>query len=117
MIAIRYLPRFLALVALVLGLIGAGTTGMAAAPGTIVADGLANPRGIAVADDGTIYVAEAGLGGTEAFTAPPYPPSTRGMTGRVTRIAPGGARPRSRPTSPPSRSAGRATPSSSALPG
>ena len=92
MIAIRYLPRFLALVALVLGLIGASTTGMAAVPGTIVADGLANPRGIAVADDGTIYVAEAGLGGTEAFTAPPYPPSTRGMTGRVTRIAPGGAK-------------------------
>ena len=32
---------------------------------TTVASGLLNPRGITIADDGTIYVAEAGTGGTE----------------------------------------------------
>jgi len=92
MVATRYVSRYLVMIVLVLGLVGVGTTTMAAPPGTVVADGLANPRGIVLGDDGTIYVAEAGLGGTEAFTAPPYPPSTRGMTGRVTRIAPGGGK-------------------------
>jgi sugar lactone lactonase YvrE len=91
MIATRYISRFLVIVVLALGLVGVGTTGMASS-GTVVADGLANPRGLVIMDDGTIYVAEAGLGGTEAFTAPPYPPSTRGITGRVTKIAPGGAK-------------------------
>jgi hypothetical protein len=92
MVATRYVSRYLVIVALTLGLIGADTTTMAAPTGTVVADGLANPRGIIIMDDGTIYIAEAGLGGSEAFTAPPYPPSTRGMTGRVTKIAPGGAK-------------------------
>lgn len=83
---------YLIAITLLLGLALIDTKGMAAPPGTVVADGLANPRGIVLGDDGTIYVAEAGLGGTEAFTAPPYPPSTRGMTGRVTKIAPGGGK-------------------------
>ena len=85
------LLRYLMAIVLFVGLAIAGAPPVAAA-GTIVASGLANPRGLVVTDDGTIYVAEAGLGGTEAFTAPPYPPSTRGMTGRVTKIAPGGAK-------------------------
>src|SRR3954454_1939220 len=92
MFGIQCVSRYLAIVALFLGLVGAGTPAMAASPGTVVADGLANPRGVVIADDGTLYVAEAGLGSTEAFTAPPYPPSTRGMTGRVTRITPDGAK-------------------------
>src|SRR5690242_18228280 len=59
--------------------------------GTVVASGLANPRGIAVAPDGTLYVAEAGLSGSEAFSPPaPYPGSTRGTSGRVTRVGPDG---------------------------
>jgi len=83
--------RYLTAIALVVGLAIAGIPSVAAA-GTVVAGGLANPRGLVITDDGTIYVAEAGLGGAEMFTAPPYPPSTRGMTGRVTKIAPGGAK-------------------------
>ncbi len=79
-------------VTLMIGLSLFRTATVAAAAGTVVADGLANPRGLLITDDGTLYVAEAGLGGTEAFTAPPYPPSTRGMTGRVSKIAPGGGK-------------------------
>jgi sugar lactone lactonase YvrE len=45
--------------ALLLGVALVGTTAMAAPPGTVAA-GLANPRGIAVAADGTLYVADAG---------------------------------------------------------
>lgn len=77
---------------LLLGLLGGGA-GAAAPAGTVVASGLANPRGLVVLPDGTLYVAEAGTSGDEAFTPPaPYPPSTRGTSGRVTRIAPGGAK-------------------------
>ncbi len=85
---LRYLTAFV----LCVGLAIAGAPSVAAASGTVIASGLANPRGMLITDDGTIYVAEAGLGGTEAFTAPPYPPSTRGMTGRVTKIAPDGTK-------------------------
>lgn len=61
--------------------------------GTVVATGLANPRGVAVADDGRLYVAEAGLGGDEKITAPaPFGPSKRGNSGRVTRVAPDGTK-------------------------
>ena len=67
-----------------------------------VAGALNAPRFVAVADDGTVYVSEAGNGGSEVLTPPPGaggppgtedgPPPTRGTTGQVTRIAPGGAR-------------------------
>lgn len=69
---------------------------------TVIADGLVNPRYVAAADDGTIYVSEAGTGGDElvqppvdpsATPAPAVdagPPGTRGTTGQVTMIAPDG---------------------------
>ena len=64
---------------------------------TPIATGLVNPRFLAVADDGTVYVTEAGAGGAETVPTPPGegpggPPGTRVTSGRVTRIAPGGAR-------------------------
>ncbi len=66
-------------------------TPVAGVPGaTLIATGLANPRGVAVGDDGAVYVAEAGLGGNEPFESPGFGPSTRGATGRVTRIRPDG---------------------------
>jgi hypothetical protein len=81
-------------------------TGLASAQGTVpggcapIATALTAPRFVAVADDNTVYVSEAGSGGTEALTPPPGegpggpegPPPTRGQTGQVTRIASGGAR-------------------------
>src|SRR5215218_6022115 len=85
------------LLMLTLALTGlASSVGAAAAP-TVVASGLNAPRYIAMLDDGTIYVTEAGTGGTEVLPADPEAPAnaplaTRGTTGQVTRIAPNGAK-------------------------
>jgi len=84
---------------------------------TVVAEGLWGPRSVAVGDDGSVYVTEVGTGGDEVLEgAPPgsdeeladatpgaeteaaspvaeeeaAPPSTRGYTGQVTKIAPDG---------------------------
>jgi len=80
---------------------------------TLVAEGLWNPRYLAFADDGTLYVTEVGIGGDEPFVFGPPPAddaspvaepiaegtpaaeeavggSTRGYTGQVSAIAPDG---------------------------
>lgn len=63
-----------------------------AAPRVVVSD-LFNPRGIVVDDFGNIWIAEAGSGGTETFTAPPpFGPSNRGYSGRITKASPDGTR-------------------------
>ncbi len=58
-----------------------------------IADGLANPRGIAFAPNGALYVAESGKGGAgpPCTPSPPNPTVNRcyGETGAVTRIVPG----------------------------
>ena len=55
----------------------------------VLADGLNNPRGVKVADDGSVYVAEAGFGGDtclgEGAEAMCY-----GPTGAVVRVTPDG---------------------------
>ena len=70
---------------------------------SVIASDLVNPRYVAVGDDGTIYVSEAGVGGDE-IVAPPVdpsatpapeaeegmPPGTRGYSGQVSMIAPDG---------------------------
>ena len=73
--------------------------------GTVVAEGLWNPRFLAFTDDGSLYVTEVGVGGDEVFTfGPPEatpvdaaeatpasgPPATRGTTGQVSVVAPDG---------------------------
>jgi len=67
----------------------------------IYADGLNNPRYLAIADDGTIYVTEAGSAGDEILyqstpeTGTPAPAEqvgARGLTGQVTAIAPDGTK-------------------------
>jgi sugar lactone lactonase YvrE len=71
---------------------------------TVVASGLINPRYVAIADDGTLYVSEAGSGGDETINAPAaaspvtsaatpvaQPLGTRGTTGQVSKITPDGA--------------------------
>lgn len=60
-----------------------------------IASGLANPRGIAFAPNGALYVAEAGTGGPrtgKCIPSPPNPMVSRcyGETGAVTQILPGG---------------------------
>jgi glucose/arabinose dehydrogenase len=65
---------------------------------TVVASELYNPRKVAIAEDGTLYVTEAGDGGDEAIYAPagdgtPAPAevlSMRGLTSQVTMVTPDG---------------------------
>jgi DNA-binding beta-propeller fold protein YncE len=54
-------------VAAVAGVVAAGTGG-AQTPGvTVVADHLNNPRGVTIAPDGSVYVAEGGSAGPSCF--------------------------------------------------
>jgi len=79
---------------------------------TVVATALLNPRGISVAADGTLYIAEAGDAGTEpdfpnapppspgasssipsptaSAAGTPAPVTTHGETGRVSKVTPDG---------------------------
>lgn len=60
------------------------------APFTVIAHGLNNPRGLAVAPDGSIYVAEAGAGGPgPCVKGGEGGMACLGLTGAVTRIQSG----------------------------
>jgi sugar lactone lactonase YvrE len=65
---------------------------------SVFASGLNNPRGLRFGPDGNLYVAEGGTGGTDSTVGlcdqviPPVGPYTGGMTGRISRISPGGVR-------------------------
>lgn len=58
----------------------------------VIASGLSNPRGIAFAPNGALYVAEAGIGGPGPCVRSPSQPAQRcyGETGAITRIKPEG---------------------------
>lgn len=77
-----------------------GSWVLAAEPVKVVASGLVNPRGLAQAPNGWIYVAEAG--NADGVNCPPAPPPGSlnppclGLTGAVTRIDPKGKRPAER---------------------
>ena len=55
----------------------------------IVAEGLVAPRGVTIAPDGSIYVAEAGSGGETCMPGPRGGDMCMGPTGAVTRVADG----------------------------
>ncbi|MFN8526501.1 MAG: ScyD/ScyE family protein [Chloroflexota bacterium] len=62
-------------------------------PRTVIVHGLANPRGLALARDGTLFVAEAGTGGHDRVVGEPDKRRYHvGLTGRVSRISPNGER-------------------------
>ena len=52
----------------------------------VIASGLSNPRGLAFAPNGDLYVAEAGSGGTESCHIGPTGPRCFGLTGAILRI-------------------------------
>ncbi len=54
--------------------------------GELFASGLANPRGVTVAPDGAVLVAEAGVGGDEGCFDGPEGEACLGYSGAVTRI-------------------------------
>ncbi len=59
----------------------------------VVASGLNNPRGLSFGGDGALYVAEAGVGGTNCYDLDPSDPALDtcvGQTGSITRVADGG---------------------------
>lgn len=65
--------------------------GASAAPSTkVLARGIDNPRHVALAVDGTLYVAAAGRGGS-ACSGPRDEQSCIGYSGRIVAVAPGGA--------------------------
>src|SRR4051794_32801975 len=61
--------------------------GAGAAPATVIAAGLDTPRGLAFAADGTLYVAEAGRGGSgPCFTNSEPNLVCLGTTGAITQV-------------------------------
>ncbi|HEY0873637.1 MAG TPA: ScyD/ScyE family protein [Vicinamibacterales bacterium] len=64
----------------------AGGTVAGAQTVEVVASGLDNPRGLAFAPNGDLYVAEAGSGGSEHCHVGPTGPRCFGTTGAITRI-------------------------------
>ncbi len=81
-------------VAAVVGLVGAGVAASGAGPvaagdePTVVASGLDQPRGLTIAADGSLLVAEAGRGGSDGCVGPilTAEPMCLGPTGAVTQV-------------------------------
>jgi hypothetical protein len=57
---------------------------------TVLAEGLNNPRNIFFAEDGTLYIAEAGTGGESDATGPFDNPVKVGTTAQISAVAPDG---------------------------
>jgi DNA-binding beta-propeller fold protein YncE len=84
----RRRSRALVAAALAAALAAAMFPGVAAADShvTVVASGLDNPRGLAVAPNGELYVAEAGRGGAGPCFAGPEGEMCFGATGAIARV-------------------------------
>ena len=91
----RVRPRALVAAALAAVLAAVLVPAIAAADSsvTVVASGLNNPRGIAIAPNGRIFVAEAGSGGAGPCIADPEGgEACLGASGAIARVWPGGVR-------------------------
>jgi len=86
----RFTSSFLCAAVLVSGASGVRMLAQLPANATLYASGLEGPRGLAFGPDGTLYVAEAGLGGSNTGTCtqviPPIGPYTGGLTARISKI-------------------------------
>jgi hypothetical protein len=58
---------------------------------TTVLTGLNNPRGVMVRPTGSVYVAEAGTGGSTCQSDPEFGTTCAGLTGSITKLRHGGA--------------------------
>ena len=88
----RFTSSFLCAAVLVSGASGVQMLAQLPANATVYASGLEGPRGLAFGPDGSLYVAEAGLGGTTSTAGtcvqviPPIGPYTGGPTARISKI-------------------------------
>lgn len=57
--------------------------------GNTIVEGLNNPRGIFYAEDGTLFIAEGGIGG-DVIVDTPEGPQGFGMTSQLSRVTPDG---------------------------
>ena len=87
---IRFTSSFVCAAVLVSGASGVRMLAQLPANATLYASGLEGPRGLAFGPDGTLYVAEAGLGGTTVGNCvqviPPIGPYTGGLTARISKV-------------------------------
>jgi hypothetical protein len=95
---VRFTSSFLCAAVLASGALGVRMLAQLPANATVYASGLEGPRGLAFGSDGSLYVAEAGLGGTISTvgTCPQVPapigPYTGGLTARISKIDTSGNR-------------------------
>ena len=86
----RFTSSFLCAAVLVSGASGVRMLAQLPANATLYASGLEGPRGLAFGPDGTLYVAEAGLGGSNSGTCtqviPPIGPYKGGLTARISKV-------------------------------
>src|SRR5215469_6307891 len=88
----RFASSFLCAALLASGASEARMLAQLPANATVYASGLQGPRGLAFGSDGTLYVAEAGLGGKNSTvgqceqTPGPVGPYTGGLTARISKI-------------------------------
>jgi hypothetical protein len=86
----RFTSLFLCAAVLASGALGVRMLAQLPANATVYASGLEGPRGLAFGPDGTLYVAEAGLGGSNSGRCtqviPPIGPYKGGLTARISKI-------------------------------
>src|SRR5271154_1692783 len=89
---IRFTSSFLCAAVLASGASGVQMLAQLPANATLYASGLEGPRGLTFGPDGTLYVAEAGSGGTTSTvgicqqTPPPIGPYKGGPNARISKI-------------------------------
>jgi hypothetical protein len=94
----RFTSLFLCAAVLAGGMSGVQMLAQLPANATLYASGLEGPRGLTFGPDGTLYVAEAGLGGTTSTvgtcdqTPAPVGPYKGGLTARISKVDKSGNR-------------------------
>jgi hypothetical protein len=89
---VTFTSSFLCAAVLASGALGVPTLAQLPANATLYASGLEGPRGLAFGSDGSLYVAEAGLGGKTSTvgmcpqTPAPVGPYTGGPTARISKV-------------------------------